>query len=274
VESKKGMIHRVKYWQISVAILAALFTSIVLADDFKTTDAKEYKNAKISRVEPDGIVITFSGGIVKLPFVELPRDVQKKYGYDSQVAATYTAEENQKQTALAQQRKADEQRRFEERQTYWNEQAQIKSQQQAEIQGRREEAAQEAAKQQRQAETQRGLASTPPYLRRGYRSTLTNFCRITLLTWEPGVSVLDAASVTAEKFSLITLKSTSTESRIPSLPASCLHRKIEKSSLTISAKPVGVGDASQQWTRPGERSLLPMRTSMTENVSLCERKKS
>ena len=110
-----------KYWQISLAILAALSTSIALADDFKTVDGKEYKNAKVSRVEPDGIVIAFSGGIVKLPFTELPRDVQKKYGYDSSAAAAYSAEEHTKQAALAQQRKADEQRRFEERQKYLSE---------------------------------------------------------------------------------------------------------------------------------------------------------
>jgi hypothetical protein len=105
----------------TLAILAALCASIALADDFKTTDGKEYKNVTVKRVEPDGIVITFSGGIVKLPFIELPKDVQKKYGYDSSAATTYSAGEYQKQTALAQQRKADEQRRLEERQKYWNE---------------------------------------------------------------------------------------------------------------------------------------------------------
>jgi hypothetical protein len=69
--------------------MAACLTSIALAEDFKTVDHKEYKNAKVSRVEPDGIVIVFSGGIVKLPFVELPPEVQKKYGYDSQAAVEF-----------------------------------------------------------------------------------------------------------------------------------------------------------------------------------------
>jgi hypothetical protein len=36
------------------------FGSLALADDFKTIDGKEYKNATVSRVEPDGPVITFS----------------------------------------------------------------------------------------------------------------------------------------------------------------------------------------------------------------------
>jgi tRNA_anti-like len=105
----------------TLAILAALSASIALADDFKTIDGKEYKKATVSRVEPDGIVITFSGGIVKLPFVELPPDVQTKYGYDSKAAAAYSAEENQRQVALQQQRKEDENKRTEERHRYWSE---------------------------------------------------------------------------------------------------------------------------------------------------------
>jgi hypothetical protein len=62
----------VKYWQTTLAILAALSASPALADDFKTFDGKEYKNATVTRVEPDGIVIRFSGGIVTLPFADLP----------------------------------------------------------------------------------------------------------------------------------------------------------------------------------------------------------
>jgi len=46
-----------------VFILVIFFASTGLADDFKTINGREYKNAKVSRVEPDGIVITFSGGI-------------------------------------------------------------------------------------------------------------------------------------------------------------------------------------------------------------------
>jgi hypothetical protein len=61
-------------------LLIVGFGSPVLADDFKTVNGQEYKNAKVSRVEPDAIVITFSSGIVKLPFTELPREIQKKYG--------------------------------------------------------------------------------------------------------------------------------------------------------------------------------------------------
>ena len=72
-----------KYCQATLAILAALSASIVLAEDFKTINGKEYKNAKVNRVEPDVIVITHSFGILKIPFTELPKDVQERFHYDA-----------------------------------------------------------------------------------------------------------------------------------------------------------------------------------------------
>jgi hypothetical protein len=105
----------------TLAVLAVL--QLVCAEDLKTTNGKEYKNVSVSRVEPDGIVIKFSGGIVKLQFTELPPDVQKKYGYDSAAAATPAVQEDQKQAGLTQQRKADEQQRFEQGKKYSREQS-------------------------------------------------------------------------------------------------------------------------------------------------------
>src|SRR5205814_9711631 len=51
------------------------------------------------------------------------------------------------------------------------------------------------------------------------------------------------------------------------------RKSIGKSSLTISAKPVGVGAASQRLSPAGEQSGLQTRTAATETVSLCERMK-
>ena len=78
-----------KQWKTALAVLAALSTSLALADDFKTTDGKEYKNAKVSRVEPDGIVITFSGGTIKIPFTKLSEELQRKYNYDPEAAKSF-----------------------------------------------------------------------------------------------------------------------------------------------------------------------------------------
>jgi hypothetical protein len=65
----------------TIVILIVCFASIALADDFKTVDGKEYKNATVSRVEPDGIVVKFSGGIVKIRVVErIAGEVSLRYG--------------------------------------------------------------------------------------------------------------------------------------------------------------------------------------------------
>src|SRR5439155_5679857 len=73
----------------ALTFLILCFASIVLADDFKTINGQEYKNVTVSRVEPDGIVITFSGGIVKIPFTEMSPEIQKKYGYDPKAAGDF-----------------------------------------------------------------------------------------------------------------------------------------------------------------------------------------
>jgi hypothetical protein len=63
--------------------LILCFVSLALADDFKTISGKEYKNAKVSRVEADGIVIKTKTGISKIYFVELPKNVQERFHYGS-----------------------------------------------------------------------------------------------------------------------------------------------------------------------------------------------
>jgi hypothetical protein len=83
VERKTDRIRRVKYWRAALAILATLSVSIALAEDFKTITGKEYKNATVSRVGADGIVIKTKTGISKIYFVELPKDVQERFHYGS-----------------------------------------------------------------------------------------------------------------------------------------------------------------------------------------------
>ena len=71
--------HRMKYWKTAVSILAALSASLALAEDFKTTNGKEYKNATVTHVEPDGIVLKTKTGISKVYFTELPKEVQERF---------------------------------------------------------------------------------------------------------------------------------------------------------------------------------------------------
>ena len=64
-----------------LAISTALPVSIALAEDFKTINGKEYKDATVTRLEGDGIVLRTKTGISKIYFVELPKDVQEKFHY-------------------------------------------------------------------------------------------------------------------------------------------------------------------------------------------------
>jgi hypothetical protein len=80
-----------KYLQIPLVILAALSTSLALAEEFKTIAGKEYKDATITRVEPDGIIVKMNSGISKLYFAELPKEVQERFHYEPQAATAYSA---------------------------------------------------------------------------------------------------------------------------------------------------------------------------------------
>jgi hypothetical protein len=60
-------------------ILAVLFASLALSEDFKTTNGKVYKDATVSRIEGDGIVLKTQAGISKVYFAELPQEVQERF---------------------------------------------------------------------------------------------------------------------------------------------------------------------------------------------------
>ena len=82
-EQKKQNAARVRHWKTTLSILATLSASLALAEDFKTINGKEYKNATVSRVEADGIVLKTKSGVTKLYFTELPKEVQERFHYGS-----------------------------------------------------------------------------------------------------------------------------------------------------------------------------------------------
>jgi hypothetical protein len=84
-------------------ILLLSFAAAALSEDFKTVNGKEYKDATVTRVEPDGIVVKTNSGITKVYFTELPKDVQEHFHYDSEKAAAYSAEQAANYTAYQRQ---------------------------------------------------------------------------------------------------------------------------------------------------------------------------
>jgi hypothetical protein len=81
----------VKNWATTLATLPFLSASLALAEDFKMINGKVYKNATISRVEADGIVLKTKTGIFKIYFVELPKDIQERFHYRGSDAHRSTA---------------------------------------------------------------------------------------------------------------------------------------------------------------------------------------
>jgi hypothetical protein len=89
---------RFKLRQVNTKLLTVFilcFTSVVFAEDFKMVAGKEYKNVTVSRIEPDGITVTDGKSlVVKLPFTELPKDVQERFGYDPKKDFDYRKKRN------------------------------------------------------------------------------------------------------------------------------------------------------------------------------------
>jgi hypothetical protein len=79
--------------KIPFMLLLSVFASLALADDFKTIDGKEYKDATVTRVEIDGITVKTKSGISKIYFGELPKEVQQRFHYDPQAAAAYSVQQ-------------------------------------------------------------------------------------------------------------------------------------------------------------------------------------
>ena len=81
--------------------LIVCFASVAVADDFKLVNGREYKDATVSRVEPDGIVLRTKAGIAKVYFMELPKEDQERFHYNPAVASAYSAQQTINQTTTA-----------------------------------------------------------------------------------------------------------------------------------------------------------------------------
>jgi len=94
-----------------LTFLILSFTSAVFSEDFKTVNGKEYKDASITRVDPDGIVVKTKSGIAKVYFAELPKDVRERFHYDQQKASAYSAEQAANYTAYQKQQEEAQRQR-------------------------------------------------------------------------------------------------------------------------------------------------------------------
>jgi hypothetical protein len=89
--------------------------SKVLPPKITTTDGKVYQGVKLSRIEPDGLLVEYQPdtggiGVAKLKFAMLPA-VQKQFGYDPLKASAFEQRQAQATAALSQELRQDEQAR-------------------------------------------------------------------------------------------------------------------------------------------------------------------
>jgi len=152
----------VKHWKTTLAVLAALSASFALADDFKTIDGKEYKNAKVRRVEPDGIVLITKSGLSKVYFVELPKEIQERFHYDAQQGPQFTAQTLEENRLIRQQQAGEEQKRVEQKA---KDLAERRQQQEAEMQRQQREAEMQRRQQEAEQQRQARIETKPTYSR-------------------------------------------------------------------------------------------------------------
>ena len=74
---------------VKPAAPAAVKAAAPAAPDLVTRSGKVYKQARVFRVEPDGITYMYVGGMSKIDFTELPDAVRKQYNYDPKAAAAF-----------------------------------------------------------------------------------------------------------------------------------------------------------------------------------------
>lgn len=79
---------RLSFLFLALAIMVAVRLDAA-AENIVTTAGVVYTNARITRVEPDGISIAHSRGVAKLPFEILSPETQRQYSFDPTNAANY-----------------------------------------------------------------------------------------------------------------------------------------------------------------------------------------
>jgi len=148
-----------------------------VAENFQTIYGKEYKDATVSRVEPDGIVLRTESGISKVYFTELPKEVQERFHYNAAKAAQFTTvqqaavAQSNAATAAEQQQQAQERQRqaaalAQQRQSQMQQEQMAAQQEQRRLEAQQKQDAKIAAQKQARQQQQRKRRTAGGTLRR------------------------------------------------------------------------------------------------------------
>lgn len=84
---------------MAITVSLLMLPPVLQAEDFTTLEGDHYSNATIKKVDPDGLLIAYPDGVVKLKFKKLPPAIGVKYGYNPSAEAEYLAREQLNQLA-------------------------------------------------------------------------------------------------------------------------------------------------------------------------------
>jgi hypothetical protein len=74
---------------VTLVVMIALRATFADQPTTIATKYEKFEKAVVSRVEPDAITIMHASGVARIPFQDLPEEMQRKYGYDPQKALAY-----------------------------------------------------------------------------------------------------------------------------------------------------------------------------------------
>lgn len=107
---------------VSIALFSACTLSVLGEEEerisFVTTVGESIENAKIMRVEPDGVSFMHSRGITKIPLEQLPDELKSRFGLNSGTAARYRAAQAAAMRARAEQARILREQQLQEEQRY------------------------------------------------------------------------------------------------------------------------------------------------------------
>ena len=87
---------------MAMTLSLLMLPPVLQAEDFTTLEGDHYSNATIKKVDPDGLLIAYPDGVVKLKFKKLPPAIGVKYGYNPDAEAEYLEQEKLNQLAANQ----------------------------------------------------------------------------------------------------------------------------------------------------------------------------
>jgi len=72
-----------------------------MAEDIRQIDGTTYHKARVTQVDPDGLVIVHEKGAVKVDFTKLSPEMRQRYGFDMRKAGIFLRQQASRATELA-----------------------------------------------------------------------------------------------------------------------------------------------------------------------------